>query len=116
MTFEDYKREVLADAQRAIEENAGSWGSWEEAYDGLFVDDAVTGNASGSHAFNASQALDNVLGLVGDAEFASELAGLGYTPCEAWAMGPEALDVVARRLALGCISGKLERAWREAQG
>lgn len=94
-----------------MEENAGAWRSWEEAYDGLFLDDAVTGNASGSYTFNASQALGNILGLVGDAEFASELADLGYAPCEAWAMGPEALDVVARCLALGCVSGELEEAY-----
>ena len=111
MTFEDYRREVLADAQRAMGENAGSWGSWDGAYAALFMDDAVTGNASGSYTFNASQALDNVLGLVGDAELASELACLGCSPCEAWAMGPEALDVVARCLVLGCVSGELEGAY-----
>lgn len=111
MTFDDYKREVLADALRAMEESAGAWGSWEEAYEALFLDDAVTGNASGSYAFNASQALDNVLGLVGDERFASELAGLGCSPCEAWAMGPEALDVVARCLALRCVSEELEEAY-----
>lgn len=115
MTFDDYKREVLADGLEAIEEGAGWWDSWDEAYDSLFMDDSVTGNASGSRTFNASQALENVRGLLGDEGFEAELEALGYGP-EVWAMGPEALDVLARCLALGCVAGELEAAFQEGVG
>lgn len=116
MTFDDYKREVLADGLEALREGVGWWDGWGEAYEALLLDDAVTGNASGSYAFNESQALDNVLGLVCDEGFAAELEGAGLAFGEAWAAGPESLDVLARCLALGCVAGELERAWRAARG
>ena len=115
MSFDDYKREVLADAGEALREGARWWGSWEEAYDALWVDDAVTGNGSGSYTFSTARALDNVRGLLGDPGFAGELEDAGLGP-EVWAMAPEAIDVVARCLALGCVSGELEALWGELEG
>ena len=47
MTLEEYKEQVERDAREAIEEGAGWYGSWDDMYDALFVDDAVTGNGSG---------------------------------------------------------------------
>lgn len=114
MTFEDYKREVLMDARQAIEENVGWWESWDEAYDGLFVDDSVTGNGSGSYTFNAARARENVRGLLYDDEFMSEAEGAGIG-VEVFGRGPEAVDVIARCLALGCVSGELEAAYEEAR-
>ena len=114
MSFDDYRREVLADAKEAIGEGARWWGSWEEVCDALWVDDAVTGNGSGSYTFSTARALDNVRGLLGDPEFAGELEAAGLGP-EVWAMGPEVIDVVARCLALGCVAGELEASFREGR-
>lgn len=113
MTFEDYKREVLDDAREAIEEGSDWWDTWDEAYDALLLDDAVTGNGSGSHTFIAARAAENARGLVFDDGFAAEAAAAGYGP-ELFAEGPETVDVVARCLALGCVAGELRDAYERA--
>lgn len=64
MTFEDYKRQVEWDAREAIKEGAGWYESWDEMYDALFTDDAVTGNGSGSYTFSTARAAENARGLV----------------------------------------------------
>lgn len=112
MTFEDYKRDVLRDAAQAIEENAEWWGSWDEAYDALFVDDSVTGNGSGSYTFNAAKARENVRGLLYDGEFMGEAEGAGFG-IDVFKRGPEAVDVIARCLALGCVAGDVERIYEQ---
>lgn len=114
MTFEDYKRDVLADACGAIEEGAEWWDSWEEAYDALLLDDAVTGNASGSRTLSAARAAENARGLLFDEGFAAEAAAAGYGP-ELLAMDPETVDIVARCLAFGGVSGELRDAFEEAR-
>lgn len=113
MTFDDYKRDVLSDALEAIEEGASWWGTWDEAYDALFVDDAVTGNGSGSYTFCAARAAENARGLLFDEGFAAQAAAVGYGP-ELFAEGPETVDVVARCLALGCVAGELRDAYERA--
>lgn len=113
MSFEDYKAAVREDALDAIEESAGWWDTWEKAYDALFLDDAVTGNGSGSHTFSAARAADNARGLLFDEGFAAEAAAAGYGP-GLFAEGPEAVDVVARCLALGCVASELRDAFEQA--
>ena len=44
MTFEDYKRQVEEDARETIAEGADWYESWDDMYDALFTEDAVTGN------------------------------------------------------------------------
>lgn len=95
MTFEDYKRQVEEDARETIAEGADWYESWDDMYDALFTDDAVTGNGSGSYTFSAARAA-------------------GYD-MELFAEGPEAVDVVARCLALGLVSGALEAAYEAAR-
>lgn len=114
MSFADYEEQVLRDASEAIAEGAGWYGSWEEMADALFLDDSVTGNASGSYTFDAAAALENVRGLMGDEGFAAEAGGAGYGP-ELLALDPEALDVIARCLALGHVLGRLAEAYGEAR-
>ena len=70
-------------------------------YDALFTDDAVTGNGSGSYTFNAARAAENARDLAFDDEFIAE--------------APEAVDVVARCLALGLVSDALEAAYEAAR-
>lgn len=114
MGFEDYKEQVRLDALDAIAEGARWFGTWGEMLDELSIDDSVTGNGSGSYTFCAATALDNVRGLLGDAGFAAEAAAFGYG-AEVFAMGPEALDVLARLLALGAVACELEAAYGEAR-
>ncbi|OUN41799.1 hypothetical protein B5G21_09170 [Enorma massiliensis] len=107
MTFADYKAQVFNDAREAIREAAARIDDWSRMYDELFVDDGVTGNASGSHTFSRAAALENVRGLLGDAEFAAEADGQGYG-LDVFGLDPEGLDVTARCIALACVSRELE--------
>ena len=113
MNLHDYMNAVLSDSKDFIDENVGYFDDFDDVYDALFLDDSVTGNGSGSYTFNAYQAAENVAGVIFDDEFADELRGLGYDhiPVED---GPEALDVIARCVALGMVSGELEEYWRAA--
>lgn len=83
-------------------------------YDALFTDDAVTGNGSGSYTFSTARAAENARGLVFDDGFIAEARAAGYG-MELFAEGPETVDVVARCLALGLVSGALEAAYEAAR-
>lgn len=107
MTFADYKAQVFDDAREAIREAAARTDDWDQMYDELFVDDGVTGNASGSYTLSRAAALENVRGLLGDAEFAAEADGQGYG-LDVFRLDPEGLDVTARCVALVCVSGELK--------
>ena len=118
MTFSDYVDQVRADAAEAVREGAAWAASWDEMLDELYIDDSVTGNGSGSYTFNSARALENVRGLLGDADFTAEASGAGYG-AEVFERDPETLDVIARCLALGRVSGELEELYegmREADG
>ena len=104
MTFEDYKRQVEEDARETIAEGADWYESWDDMYDALFTDDAVT----------AARAAENARGLAFDDDFIAEARAAGYD-MELFAEGPEAVDVVARCLALGLVSGALEAAYEAAR-
>ncbi|MBM6943491.1 hypothetical protein [Collinsella intestinalis] len=110
MTFEDYMRQVEEDAREAIAESADWYESWDGMYDALFTEDAVTGNGSGSYTFGAARAAENARGLAFDDGFIAEARAAGYGT-ELFAEGPEAVDVVARCLALGLVSGALEEIY-----
>lgn len=114
MTFEDYKRQIEEDARETIAEGADWYESWDDMYDALFTDDAVTGNGSGSYTFSAARAAENARGLAFDDDFIAEARAAGYD-MELFAEGPEAVDVVARCLALGLVSGALEAAYEAAR-
>lgn len=114
MTFEDYKRQVEEDAREAIEEGADWNPTWEDMYDALFIDDSVTGNGSGSYFCNARKAAEAASGLAFDDDFIVEARAAGYG-MELFAEGPETVDVVARCLALGLVSGALEAAYEAAR-
>lgn len=114
MTFRDYMEQVESDAREAIEEGAVWYGSWDEMRDALFTDDAVTGNGSGSYTFNAVKAAENAGGLAFDDDFITEAGAAGYG-VELFAEEPETVDVVARCLALGLVSGALEEAYARAR-
>lgn len=78
----------------------------EKLYDALFIDDSVTGNASGSYTFSRYEAEQNVAGnwdLLGEAmhEFCCE--------CDAIEKGAEWADVTIRCYLLGeCLDEAME--------
>lgn len=114
MAFRDYMEQVERDAREAIEEGAGWYDRWEDMNEALFIDDAVTGNGSGSYFFDARKAADVASSLVFDDDFIAEAHAAGYGP-ELFTEGPEAVDVVARCLALGLVSGSLEETYDRAR-
>ena len=107
LTWNDYQNEVKADAIAAIDDYGKDCKDFEDMYDSLWVDDSVTGNGSGSYYFNSANAADAVAGIIFDPDFIAELEGMGYdhVPVED---GAETVDVIARCVALGLVSGELE--------
>lgn len=84
----------------------------EQLYDDLFVEDSVTGNASGSYTFSNDQAEENLchnLDLLGEA-----LEEFGCGPGYLIEQGAEACDVTIRCYLLGgCISEAMEEIKEE---
>lgn len=107
MLWSEYQEEVKSDAMKAIKENLEYNDSWDEMYDSLFMDDSVTGNASGSYYFNSYKAEQAISGIIFDDEATDEFEAMGYDgiPTEE---GAEACDVIARCICLGLVSGELE--------
>lgn len=112
MDWNDYMSAVKDDALCVIDESGKDYDEWEELYDAIFLDDSVTGNGSGSYTFSSAKAAENVAGIIWDDEFVERCKEYGYAgvPTEA---GPEAVDVIARCMALGELSGELCDAWKE---
>lgn len=107
MLWSEYQEEVKSDAMDAIKENLEYNDSWDEMYDSLFMDDSVTGNASGSYYFNSYKAAEAISGIIFDDEAITEFEYMGYDgiPTEE---GAETCDVIARCICLGLVSGELE--------
>ena len=76
-------------------------------YDLLFIDDAMTGNGSGSYYFNSYKATEAVSGIIFDSDAVDEFKEMGYDgiPTEE---GAETCDVIARCICLELVSGELE--------
>ena len=85
----------------------------QKLYDALWIDDSVTGNASGSYTFSACEAEQNVAGnwdLLGEAmkEFCCE--------CNAIEKGAEWADVIIRCYLLGeCLDEAMDEMDDEIQ-
>lgn len=106
----DYETAVREDVQQAIEDNytedeiiqhlAEDRDGWQdELYDDLWVDDAVTGNASGSYTFNSYKAGENLVGNWGLlSEAIEEFGDSGENVIE---NGEEWCDVTIRCYLLG---------------
>lgn len=114
MLFSDYIKAVAADAAEVI-----GYGEYdhcetvEDVMDDLWIDDAVTGNGSGSYTFNTAAAAENVADLVWDPDFSDALADICADLGALVKDGPEAVDVTARCLALGYAYADIEAAWDE---
>ena len=101
----NYLENVTADAKQAILENLNYWkfSDREEleeiANDELWVDDSVTGNASGSYTFNTWQAEENLCHNMDELEDACN--EFGQDIGEAVKQGAEYCDVTIRCYLLG---------------
>lgn len=99
MSWQDYVRETRENALAYIHEECEYYSDWDAMRDALFLDDSVTGDASGSFTGNFAEAAENVGGVIFDENFNDALEELDYArvPIED---GPESLDVLARCCAL----------------
>ena len=126
MTFKDYIDAVTDDARKVIE-----WGEYDHLIEGatdatevtddimdeLWIDDAVTGNGSGSYTMCRDTAAEYAGEVIIDDDFIAECEGACVDLGRMLADGPEAVDVTARCLALGfafdeirdAVADRLER-------
>ena len=85
---------------------------FSDLYDDLWIDDSVTGNASGSYTFNAYTAGEN---LIGNFDLLRETcAEFGVSANELLERGEEYADVSIRCYLLGeCLADVLDELERE---
>lgn len=107
--FENVKNDVLAViAEREIivtSENKEE--IYEELYDNLWINDSVTGNASGSYTFNAWEAEENICHNMDLLREACE--EFGCSMGELVEKGAESCDVTIRCYLLGqCLLSALD--------
>lgn len=114
MTFNEYIEEVENLVKEAINDPHSQYLDMDNAddvRDEMWVNDAITGNGSGSFYCNSGQAEDSARDLVFDGDFHRELEGIGDS-MEIFTKGPEVVDVAARCLALGHVD--VEGIWSAA--
>lgn len=116
----NYLEAVTADAKSAIIENMNNWSFAnreeleEVANDELWIDDSVTGNASGSYTFNAWQAEENLCHNMDELEEACN--EFGQDIGEAVKQGAEYCDVTIRCYLLGqAINAALDELEEEGK-
>ena len=116
----NYLENVTNDAKQAILENMNYWkfADREEleeiANDNLWVDDSVTGNASGSYTFNTWQAEENLCHNMDELEEACN--EFGQDIGEAVKQGAEYCDVTIRCYLLSqAISAALDELEEEGK-
>lgn len=108
MEWNDYLEEVRGCAEEFIDnELDDDVKDFDEAFDILRDDDAVTGNASGSFTMNRAQAKENIEDILWDSEVETRFCEMGYDGFP-MSEGPEAIDVIARYIALGELYSELE--------
>lgn len=117
MNYNDYYQQVKNDAIAAIDEqfDYGYWDGdtqWDVVYDNLFVDDAVTGNGSGSYFFNAAKAREAVADAIWDDKILDALSEIGISGDRIAQYlrdnDAESLDVCIRCAMLGEVYGEIE--------
>ena len=116
----NYLEAVTNDAKQAILENLNDWDFTDReeleeiANDSLWVDDRVTGNASGSYTFNTWQAEENLCHNMDELEEACN--EFGQDIGEAVKRGAEYCDVTIRCYLLGqAISDAIDELEEEGK-
>lgn len=117
MNYNDYYQQVKNDAIAAIDEqfDCGYWDGdteWDVVYDNIFVDDAVTGNGSGSYFFNAAKAREAVADAIWDEKILNALSEIGISGDRIAQYlrdnDAESLDVCIRCAMLSEVYGEIE--------
>lgn len=117
MNYNDYYQQVKNDAIAAIDEqfDCGYWDGdteWDVVYDNIFVDDAVTGNGSGSYFFNAAKAREAVADAIWDEKILDALSEIGIDGDRIAQYlrdnDAESLDVCIRCAMLSEVYGEIE--------
>lgn len=117
MNFIDYRNAVISDAEDVIAEcfDNGTYDEetdFNDVYDNLFVDDAVTGNGSGSYFFNAAKAREAVADAIWDDKILDALSEIGVDGDRIAQYlrdnDAESLDVCIRCAMLGEVYGEIE--------
>lgn len=110
MQWSDYVEEVRNCAQDFIDEEYRGDDvhiSFQDLFDIMMNEDSVTGNGSGSFTMDRATAEENVDGILWDGGMESKFRALGYDGFPTSA-GPEAVDVIARCIALDELYRELE--------
>lgn len=114
--YDKYYNEVYKDACDAASENFAGYlesyidlesysdsdldgyfdDAWDAFYEDIFIDDNVTGNASGSYWFNSKKAEESLGEFVWDEDIIWLLEEMGYTIEDVVKRGPEVADVIIR--------------------
>lgn len=102
--YDKYYKEVYKDACDVAAENFDGYiensgdfdDAWDAFYEDLFMDDSVTGNASGSYWFNSKKAEESLGEFIWDEDIIWLLEEMGYTIEDVVKRGPEEADVIIR--------------------
>ena len=102
--YDKYYNEVYNDARDVASENFVGYlensddfdDAFDEFYEDLFMDDSVTGNASGSYWFNSKKAEESLGEFIWDKDIVWLFEEMGYTIEDVIKCGPEATDVIIR--------------------
>lgn len=112
----DYREAVLNDVLQAISDNYDlsdyddANEAYDEIYDALFIDDSVTGNASGSYTFSTWKAEENLSHNWDEIVTTAEEYGIEPIISDGWEYGAEWWDVSIRcRYLSECLTEALER-------
>ena len=109
--YDKYYNEVYNDARDVASENFVGYlennddfnDAWDEFYEDLFMDDSVTGNASGSYWFNSKKAEESLGEFIWDEDIILLLEEMGYIIEDVIKRGPEATDVIIRCAMLSSV-------------
>lgn len=109
--YNKYYKEVYKDACDVAAENFDGYmennsdfdDAWDEFYEDLFMDDSVTGNASGSYWFNSKKAEESLGEFVWDEDIVWLLEEMGDNIADVVERGPEVVDVTIRCGMLGHV-------------
>ena len=109
--FDGYMESVSGDfeSDSDLESDSDFDDAWDAFYEDLFMDDSVTGNASGSYWFNSKKAEESLGGFVWDEDIVWLLDEMGYTIEDVVKRGPEEADVIIRYAMLCYVEDAVKK-------
>lgn len=118
MNYNDYYNAVIDDAKEAIDEgirmgDVNEESDFEDIMESLFIDDSVTGNASGSYTFCSAAAAENIAGFYYDERLRDMILGAGYEINAEFLDNPERIDVIIRCMMLSEVEDIIKAYFEE---